>query len=52
MELWREHRGFREIVEGAPGVTAHLSAGQIASAFDPAYHMARVDEVFERVGLG
>ncbi|MEO0558827.1 MAG: adenylosuccinate lyase, partial [Bacteroidota bacterium] len=44
MQAWRERRSFREIVEGAPGITAHLSAEQIASAFDPSYHMARVDE--------
>ncbi|MEO0559340.1 MAG: hypothetical protein AAF170_14275 [Bacteroidota bacterium] len=52
MQAWRERRSFREIVEGAPGITAHLSAEQIASAFDPSYHMARVDEMFDRVGLG
>ena len=51
MEAWRERRSFREIVEAAPGVTAHLAPEQVASAFDPAYHTARVDEVFERVGL-
>ena len=51
MEAWRERRSFREIVEGAPGITARLGGEQIAEAFDPAYHMARVDEVFERVGL-
>ncbi|WP_420456330.1 adenylosuccinate lyase [Rubrivirga sp.] len=51
MEAWRERRSFREIVEGAPGVTAHLSPDQIAQAFDPATHRSRVDEIFERVGL-
>jgi adenylosuccinate lyase len=52
MEAWRERRSFREIVEGAPGITAHLSAEQIADAFDPAYHQAQVGVIFERVGLG
>ncbi len=51
MQAWRERRSFREIVEGAPGITGHLSSRQIADAFDPAYHQARVDEIFERVGL-
>ena len=51
MASWRERRSFREIVEGAPGITAHLSAEQIASAFDPAYHQSQVDGIFERVGL-
>ena len=52
MQAWRERRSFREIVEGAPGITAHLSTDQIADAFDPAYHQAEVDTIFERVGLG
>jgi len=52
MEAWRERRSFREIVEGAPGITAHLSAEQIADAFDPSYHQAQVGVIFERVGLG
>ena len=52
MQAWRERRSFRDIVEAAPGITGALSAAQIADAFDPAYHMARVDEIFERVGLG
>ncbi|MEM0961914.1 MAG: adenylosuccinate lyase [Bacteroidota bacterium] len=52
MEAWRERRSFREIVEGAPGITSKLTPEQIADAFDPAYHQRRVDEVFDRVGLG
>lgn len=51
MQAWRERRSFREIVEGAPGITAHLSPDQIDDAFDPAYHQAQVDTIFERVGL-
>ena len=51
MTAWRERRSFREIVEAAPPVADALTADQIADAFDPAYHTARVDEVFERVGL-
>ncbi|PAP75155.1 adenylosuccinate lyase [Rubrivirga marina] len=51
MQAWRERRSFREIVEGAPGITAYLSDDQIAGAFDPAYHQAQVGTLFERVGL-
>ena len=51
MTAWRERRSFREIVEAAPPVADVLTPDQIADAFDPAYHTARVDEVFERVGL-
>ncbi|MDT0630340.1 adenylosuccinate lyase [Rubrivirga sp. S365] len=52
MQAWRERRSFREIVEAAPSVADRLSPVQIADAFDPAYHQAHVDEIFERVGLG
>ena len=51
MCAWRERRSFREIVEAAPPVAGALSPEQIADAFDPAYHQAQVDEIFERVGL-
>ncbi|MEM7788739.1 MAG: adenylosuccinate lyase [Bacteroidota bacterium] len=51
MQAWRERRSFRQIVDGAPGITSRLGADAIAAAFDPAYHQTRVDEVFERVGL-
>ena len=52
MEAWRERRPFREIVEAAPGITAHLSPEAIADAFDPAYQIRNADAIFERVGLG
>jgi adenylosuccinate lyase len=52
MQAWEERRPFRDIVEAAPGVTAHLDAAAIADAFDPAYHLRHVDELFERAGLG
>ncbi|MEM6327586.1 MAG: adenylosuccinate lyase [Bacteroidota bacterium] len=52
MEAWRERRSFREIVDGAPGITAHLSSEQIAEAFDPAYQIRNADAIFDRVGLG
>ena len=52
MEAWRERRPFREIVESAPGITAHLSPEAIADAFDPAYQIRNADAIFERVGLG
>ncbi|OZC03451.1 adenylosuccinate lyase [Rubricoccus marinus] len=52
MEAWRERRSFREIIDGAPGITAHLSPEAIADAFDPAYQIRNADAIFERVGLG
>ena len=50
MQAWRERRSFRAIVD-ASAVTEHLSAEAIDDAFDPAYHLRHVDEIFERVGL-
>ena len=50
MQAWREGRSFRAIVEDS-AVTEHLDAEAIADAFDPAYHLRHVDEIFERVGL-
>ncbi|MEL6616489.1 MAG: adenylosuccinate lyase [Bacteroidota bacterium] len=52
MMAWRERRSFREIIDGAPGITAHLSPEAIADAFDPAYQIRNADEIFDRVGLG
>ena len=51
MQAWQERRSFREIVEADPAITEHLSEEQVAEAFDPAYHLRRVGEIFERVGL-
>ncbi|NNF58305.1 MAG: adenylosuccinate lyase [Rhodothermaceae bacterium] len=51
MQAWQERRSFRDIVETDPAITEHLSDEQIAEAFDPAYHLRRVNEIFERVGL-
>jgi adenylosuccinate lyase len=39
-------------VQASEDLTAHLSADDIESAFDPAYHVRNVDLIFERVGLG
>jgi adenylosuccinate lyase len=50
MQAWQERRSFRKIAEAGP-VAEHLSADQIADAFDPAYHARHVDELFARVGL-
>ncbi|MDX1529884.1 MAG: adenylosuccinate lyase [Rhodothermales bacterium] len=50
MQAWEEGRDFRALVEGS-AVTEHLSAEAVADAFDPAYHLRHVDDLFERVGL-
>lgn len=51
MRAWEEERSFQDIVLSHEGITAHLSAVEINEAFDPSYHLKRVDYLFERVGV-
>jgi adenylosuccinate lyase len=51
MQAWNERRSFREIVEGDARIMEHLSVAMIDEAFDDGVHLARVDEIFGRVGL-
>jgi adenylosuccinate lyase len=51
MQAWEERRSFREIVDADDAIGRHLSPDEIAEAFDDDVHLARVDEIFERVGL-
>ncbi len=51
MQAWQERRVFREIVDADPIITSHLTSEKISAAFDPRYHIRRVDELFERAGL-
>jgi len=51
MQAWDERRSFRDIVSEDPEITARLSTEAIADAFDDVYHLQRVDEIFERMGL-
>lgn len=52
MQAWEEQRSFLEIVLSAPEILEHLSEDEIRDAFDPEFHLQRVDEIFSRVGLG
>lgn len=51
MQAWEERKSFREIVDADPAIGRYLNADEIAEAFDDDVHLARVDEIFERVGL-
>ena len=51
MKAWEESRSFRDIVLNHSGITHHLSDEEINEAFDPSYHLKRVDYIFERVGI-
>ncbi|MGX7348278.1 adenylosuccinate lyase [Aerococcus vaginalis] len=48
---WDEQRDFRELVETNEIIQQHLTSEEIVTAFDPMYHLTRVDEVYRRVGL-
>ncbi|MEQ9103299.1 MAG: adenylosuccinate lyase [Rhodothermales bacterium] len=48
---WDEERPFREIVLADAAIRGQLSEREIEAVFDDAYHLKRVDEIFERVGL-
>jgi len=52
MQAWTERRPFRVVVAASTDVTSRLTVAELDDAFDPAYHLNRVDEIFERVGLG
>lgn len=52
MKAWEEKRSFRNLVESDSTIRENLSSEEIEDAFDLDYHTKRVDEIFERVGLG
>lgn len=52
MKAWEEKRAFRELVEADSTIRENLSSKDIEDAFDLSYHTRRVDEIFERAGLG
>ncbi|MQW22598.1 MULTISPECIES: adenylosuccinate lyase [unclassified Lactococcus] len=50
-QSWDEQIMFRPLVEKNERIRAVLSLEDIERAFDYTYHLKRVDEIFERVGL-
>ncbi|MBS7576599.1 MULTISPECIES: adenylosuccinate lyase [unclassified Enterococcus] len=50
-ESWDNQVDFRPLLEADERVTNQLSEADLDAAFDPTYHLKRVDEIFERVGL-
>ncbi|HKT52840.1 MAG TPA: adenylosuccinate lyase [Caulobacteraceae bacterium] len=49
MKAWRGEGVFSDLLVADPDVGAHLSAADLAEAFDLGYHFKHVDSVFERV---
>lgn len=51
MRAWAEQTPFRDLLAADPEVAAVLSQEELAACFDPAYHLAHIDEIFARVGI-
>ena len=43
---------FKPLLEADPEVTSRLTQEEIDEIFNPAYYTKRVNEIFERIGLG
>lgn len=48
---WDEQVPFRKLLEEDPQITNRLDQATLDDAFDYRWHLRRVDEIFERVGL-
>ncbi len=51
MRAWEEGRSFEEIVLESSEIADRLSREEIQDVFDPEYHLRRVDQIFDRVGI-
>ena len=49
---WDNQVDFKPLLEADPEVTSRLTQEEIDEIFNPAYYTKRVDEIFERLGLG
>ncbi|MDK6805793.1 adenylosuccinate lyase [Aerococcus sp. UMB7834] len=50
-QAWDEQRDFRGLVEANDQLTELLNSKEIDDAFDYHYHLQRVDEIFDRLGI-
>ena len=51
-QSWDNQVDFKPLLEADPEVTSRLTQEEIDEIFNPAYYTKRVDEIFERIGLG
>ncbi|NNF04272.1 MAG: adenylosuccinate lyase [Rhodothermales bacterium] len=51
MRAWELERSFRELVLASDEMSEHLTRAEIEDAFDDEYHLKRIGEIFDRVGL-
>ena len=49
-QVWEQKQDFRQLLAD-PQVTARLSSEDLDEAFDYRWHLRRVDEIFQRVGI-
>jgi adenylosuccinate lyase len=52
MECWRSGEPFADVLGHTEGVVRLLGQDGLAACFDPRRHLAHVDEIFDRLGLG
>ncbi|SFX67474.1 adenylosuccinate lyase [Thermoactinomyces sp. DSM 45891] len=52
MQAWEEQTPFRPLVEKDELIRETLSEEEMADCFDYQFHLAQVDTIFKRVGLG
>ena len=51
-QSWDNQVDFKPLLEADPEVTSRLTQEEIDEIFNPTYYTKRVDEIFERIGLG
>lgn len=51
MQAWETEQSFKNLVLSDDTIMGTLSTEEIENAFNPAYHLKFVDEIFERVGI-
>ena len=51
-QSWDNQVDFKPLLESDSEVTSRLTQEEIDEIFNPAYYTKRVDEIFERIGLG
>ena len=49
---WDNQVDFKPLLEADPEVTSRLTQEELDEIFNPAYYTKRVDDIFERIGLG
>jgi adenylosuccinate lyase len=49
---WDNQVDFKPLLEADEEVTSRLTQDEIDELFNPSYYTKRVDEIFNRIGLG